>query len=968
MKSISHLLSALVVLASPSFGQQTLPPAPAADAPVELSPFVVDATRDVGYQGGNTTSGSRLNTSLKDTAATVQVFTPEFLQDLGANSLEEILAYGTSVQPDLTDTSPDYGGSQNGRPNSGRQDFVFKSRGLDTSRMGDFFNTNIPMDTYNTGRLEQSSGPNAVLFGIGSAGGSINAGTKRAGTQRHQYTLRSQVGSWDSWRAEADVNQVLRPGFLAIRLMGMTAANETWRTWEYGKQKRFTGAVTVRPWFRTTLHLSYEGGRTERSISQQWNAEDQLKLWLAGGRPQRSGLWTTANVATDQPLGITTMGTGRLATFIETDGSYANFQNLRQSTYANLSLPAGQRPTDQTLLPESLMPYSANFMGPGPHYRTDFTARSLTVTQQIVRGLNLEAAYRGEHTNIDLSRAFAGVLRGDPNAQIVNGAGVLVANPNAGRLYLEENWGRGETTYDTESMRLNLSYEVQLGKWGRHSLGAMWQGYQQDAYVMDFYEIVVDANNRPIGTLTNPSGTDSRLYRRRYVTEGDYRTYYNGDARIPFNATINGVNYHSTYVPGNTNQMILGTEKTDTLMATLQSSFFRDRLVTTLGWRRDQAKTSRHGIAGAGLAPTDPRVISGERVAYEAVFTDVVTVYDKNKPPTFSAGVVWHALPWLSASYNQSTSVSTPGLQETIFPNGDLRPPSSAKGEDCALMFSLLDGKTFLRINRYQTKDVRGNGANIQNLVVAPRTRINNALLLATVITQAEYDARNINARAALADKVSSGWEANLTTNLTKGWALQGSYSYTDYKVTNWFGEFAPWFEETDSFWKAKLAAAGKTTADIRTATAASLGTVQDEINGMLAAVQEQREIFELNYGMRPHKASAFTRYSFSEGRLKGAFVGGGLRYQSKNVLQKNFSTGAILEGEELFTADALVGYTTRVSIGSRKIQCRFQLNVRNLLDETKPLIGRYNSDFSGIRRVILREPRSLRLTTTFDF
>jgi hypothetical protein len=56
------------------------------------------------------------------------------------------------------------------------------------------------------------------------------------------------------------------------------------------------------------------------------------------------------------------------------------------------------------------------------------------------------------------------------------------------------------------------------------------------------------------------------------------------------------------------------------------------------------------------------------------------------------------------------------------------------------------------------------------------------------------------------------------------------------------------------------------------------------------------------------------------------------------------------------------------VSIGSRKIQCRFQLNVRNLLDETKPLIGRYNSDFSGIRRVILREPRSLRLTTTFDF
>jgi hypothetical protein len=62
------------------------------------------------------------------------------------------------------------------------------------------------------------------------------------------------------------------------------------------------------------------------------------------------------------------------------------------------------------------------------------------------------------------------------------------------------------------------------------------------------------------------------------------------------------------------------------------------------------------------------------------------------------------------------------------------------------------------------------------------------------------------------------------------------------------------------------------------------------------------------------------------------------------------------------------MGYTTRVSVGSRRIQCRFQLNVRNVLDETKPIIGRYNSDFSGVRRVILLEPRSFRFTTTFEF
>lgn len=966
MKPATRLLVASVVLAHSSFAQRVLPTALAADAPVELSPFLVDATKDVGYQGGNTTSGSRLNTSLRDTAATLQVFTPEFLQDLAANNLSDVLLYGTSVQPDLTETSPDFGGSANGRPDSGRQDFVFKSRGLDTSRLVDFFNSNLAMDTYNTGRLEQSSGPNAVLFGIGSTGGSVNTSTKRALTQRNQHSLRSQVGSWDTWRVEGDINQVLKSDVLALRLMGLTEGNETWRTWEYSKQKRFTGAVTVRPWTQTSVHLSYERGRTERSISQQWNAEDQLKLWLASGRPLRSGAWTAANLATDQPLGVTTMGIGSLNTFIENDGSYANFRNLRQSSYANLSLPATQRPTDATLLPESLMPYSTNWMGPAARFLTRFNAQGISLTQQFGKALSFEAAFRGEGMNIGLSRGFFGVLRGDPNLLIANSAGVLVANPNAGRLYLEDNWGRAETTYDNASTRLGLAYEARWGKWGRHQVGAMWQRYQQDTYTMDFFEILVDADNRPIGTATNPGGTDSRLYRRRYVTEGDYRTYYSGDARIPFNASINGVAYHSTYVHGNTNQMTLGTEKTGTSMATVQSFFFGDRMVTTLGWRRDRASTSRHEIGP--LAPTDPRVIRGARLPYEQDFTDVVTVYDKGRPPTYSAGVVWHALPWLSVSYNRATSVSTPGLRETIFPNGDLRPPSSGLGQDYALMLSLLGGKVYLRINQYRTEDRRGSGANIQNLVVAPRNRVNNALLLANVITQAEYDARNINARAALADKVSTGWEVNLTANPTKGWALQGSYSYTDYKVTNWFSEFAPWFAETQSFWKTKLAAAGRTTADIRTATAASLGTVQDEINGTLAAVAEQRDIFELNYGMRPHKANVLTRYAFTAGRLQGFFVGGGARYQSRNVLQKNFATDEILRGRELFTMDAFAGYATRVTAGERKIPCRFQLNVRNLLDETKPIIGRYNSDFSGIRRVVLQEPRNLRFTTTFDF
>ena len=53
-------------------------------APVELSPFEVRAEDDAGYQAANTTSGSRLNSRLKDTPASVSAFTPEFLADIAA--------------------------------------------------------------------------------------------------------------------------------------------------------------------------------------------------------------------------------------------------------------------------------------------------------------------------------------------------------------------------------------------------------------------------------------------------------------------------------------------------------------------------------------------------------------------------------------------------------------------------------------------------------------------------------------------------------------------------------------------------------------------------------------------------------------------------------------------------------------------------------------------------------------------
>ncbi len=64
----------------------------------ELSPFTIDASQDEGYYASQTMAGGRLSGSLKDSGAAIQVITKEFMDDLGANGIEELLQYTTSSE------------------------------------------------------------------------------------------------------------------------------------------------------------------------------------------------------------------------------------------------------------------------------------------------------------------------------------------------------------------------------------------------------------------------------------------------------------------------------------------------------------------------------------------------------------------------------------------------------------------------------------------------------------------------------------------------------------------------------------------------------------------------------------------------------------------------------------------------------------------------------------------------------
>ena len=196
-------------------------PAPRAEnsTPVELSLFEVRAEDDSGYQAGNTTSGSRLNSRLKDTPAAVSAFTPEFLADIAATNLEEMLAHATNIEVDVEDSNAGFNNPA-GRGADGN-DFNFRMRGSPAGASRDFVESSVPVDLYNVERAEVASGPNSILFGLGQAGGLVSLSGKKANLSRTRTTLKSMFGSWRYERYEADYNRVLIPKKLSVRLLGL---------------------------------------------------------------------------------------------------------------------------------------------------------------------------------------------------------------------------------------------------------------------------------------------------------------------------------------------------------------------------------------------------------------------------------------------------------------------------------------------------------------------------------------------------------------------------------------------------------------------------------------------------------------------------------------------------------------------------------------------------------------------------
>jgi outer membrane receptor protein involved in Fe transport len=298
MKSSRALLAALAGLlaASTAAVAQTTPaltraPAPPTEETVQLSPFEVNTSADQGYAASSTLAGTRLRTNLRDVAGSISVITKDFMNDIAANNLGDLLTYTAGTEVDGVGGNYSASGFNSG----GFQEFTNAMRGTQSNtrvrglgaadQTRDYFITDAPMDGYNTDRVEVNRGPNAMLFGLGRPGGIINSGLIQALTNRTKTKVETQFDQESSRRFVLDHNQVLKKDVLALRFATLLSDQRYTIQPAYLRNERYFLTGTLRPWKGAQFRASTEMAKQNSNRPHTAPPMDSFSWWLAMGKP-----------------------------------------------------------------------------------------------------------------------------------------------------------------------------------------------------------------------------------------------------------------------------------------------------------------------------------------------------------------------------------------------------------------------------------------------------------------------------------------------------------------------------------------------------------------------------------------------------------------------------------------------------------------------------------------------------------
>jgi hypothetical protein len=922
------------------------PPTPD-HVPVELSPFVISSTNDAGWVATETLAGSRLRTDFKDVPNQIETLTKDFMSDLGLTSLDQALIYTANVE-NSQDYIPATAGGQVSDPGSGG-----RVRGIGSGTLTrNFFKVQTPTDNFNLERATVASGPNAILFGLGSPAGILDASPARA-LMRNRYGFELAYDSEYSRRGTFDANVVLLRQKLAVRLMGLSKREYTEKRPNLDRDERLYGALTFKPFATTTLSLQYERDVRNWNRAGRIVPTDQFSPWLIADKVTGSG-YTTAKPIYDNSS-LTGIGTNRIFAQASTvpvvvQGGSVPVRSWNQSVVVRSpgTLPGVDQTFDAgggfTVLDPKLFPFDVNIVGHGRTSQLGGATKTVILEQKLAPTLFLELAYNREHAiNHKISGgATSGssdfVLNVDANRFI---PGTTTPNPNVGQLYYQGTAGNTLEYHDRDDWRATLSYELDLARtfapnhsgWknflGRHRFSGLYTGSKSDDLTQQAFERrilddpVFPGVTLPPRTTANWAINNTRVPQFRHYFANPYEPTQaaismTGDAAL---TDANGravplYLYDTPLVSAASGKRLGGGQvasgslnKSVAQIFAWQGFFLpdrerRDRLVLTFGWRKDSAKSANLDAAStaqdfSGLFP----VLWDTRYA---AYGPSQTGINRN------LGVVARPLKWLTFFYNKSTTFDLNiGRYD---PFGNDIPGAGGDGRDYGVRLDLFGDKLTLRVNRYTNALGPQRASNqinqFRDVFFNLEQRVLQLDPAAPTINVTDGNKRGYRTAGRpnyfiMSDFTSEGYEAELNFSPTRAWNIRLNGAKSEAVEANIGGPWYAWRDARLPVWTGVVAKNGERDAAGQPVTwrtapySAAQPTGQTLEQYYNSALIGQALAFmtaadgRATSTARGGRANLIANYRFAEGRLKGFNVGGALRWRSAPTIGYGVKTSA---------------------------------------------------------------------------
>ena len=1042
--SIVSTLTAVFIFASPALQAQENT---ATDDDVfELSPFVVDSSSETGYRATQTLAGTRITTNLRDVPAQVDVMTVEFLEDVGAVNVEDAMLYSLNaenVQEYVNTVDNQTAGVT--ELNGGS-----RVRGLGSpSLTRDYFSTYFQTDNYNSSSITFNSGPNAILFGLGSPAGIVNQDSQLA-YFNDKTRIEFRADSENSYRGSFLVNRDVIEDKLAIAVAGLYEDRENWKKPSYDRKKRIYATFTYKPFKNTTIRASYEAITRNANNPRNSALRDGVTPYLEWREAKMSELgisdpfdprlyWAPGDsYGSDTPFKRTDsvnwlitgahepipeeflLGsfTGRSGLILGNPPSGDRYQSTNHATSRRPRDLPGVHPADNIprSLDESIYPYDIN-VGGSTRVNQGGDIILASLDQRITDNFHINLAYHRE----DFDRWYLDLIRGDSQRLQIDVNRYLpqknkstdapVLNPNRGRYYME-GWGKADESERTmEDARATASYKLDFSqrdgwmKWlGTHNFtGLVDYSKREEGTQAGRTVLYPDENGLwPEGLNIRGSGSGTTHFRwNHYVYLDDPNdpngTRFTHDSNTDVGELLSEpfAGYDSVHITPwpdpdlGYSYWSGGTWRTNEIQGraiAVQSSFWNNRIVATYGRRVDDYKTQEVSTE-RNLDTPEPY---DDREQYYGNYSPSLDNPDIDDSATNDQyGVVFHAMPWLSVFYNESTnsSIGAPGLNVL---DGSLLPPSSGEGSDYGLILDLFEGKMLLKVNWFENTQTRNPSAQFSDLRWDVRG-VENKLIgwqeNPDIPTPAgitwdpptTWDPYTDNADALranpLSDLKSTGTEYSLTFNPTRNWRIRLSAAETESVETNiaprwqqYVAERFPYWEQFyDLAWQGGLPAeegeetfGDRVEADVFAAGIDLIETAEGRVSDRLSK----------------WRVNLTSSYEFSDGWLDGWTFGGSVRYRSKRSIGFPLTT---VDGEEIFDItnpwygrgeknfDAFITYRTKMKMLGKDVNVRFQLNIQNVFDDRELLPQKaYTNGEVAMYRI--QAPRLFTFSTRFDF